>query len=261
LNIHAFYRGTGLGGWNQTDIKSIYIDVRISNYNIVFSEDFGGNLTEKWDIVIFNSAGGSDNDDPPTTRDDYGNPPPCFDNKGDSWCGNAIFSKQTFDYSNGLIIECDMWVKDARYEGCWVSPSFGIARELPGDGYYRDDGVYIDNDHCDQKCVVSIDYVVYGPACWMDPDKQGHAGIWYRIYNESGGVESYFEFPADEGIEKWHTFRIYIRPDRYVEFYKDGKLVYTTHSRISMEYNNMPLVLGGRSCEPYGPALHDNVKV
>lgn len=233
----------------------------IQNYELIFSEDFSGDLTEKWDLVIFNSAGGSDNDAPPTTRSDYGNPPPCFDNKGDSWCGNAIFSKQTFDYSNGLIIECDMWVKDARYEGCWVTPNFGIARELPGDGYYRGDGVYVDNDHCDPKYVVSVHYPVYGPACWADPDKQGHAGIWYKMYNESGEVESYFEFPADEGLEEWHTFKIYIRPDRHVEFYRDGELVYTTHSRISMDYNNMPLVLGGRSCEPYGPALHDNVKV
>ena len=27
LNIHAFYRGTGPGGWNQTDIKTIYINI------------------------------------------------------------------------------------------------------------------------------------------------------------------------------------------------------------------------------------------
>ena len=228
---------------------------------LIFEEDFSGDLTDKWNLVVFNSAGGSDNDAGPTTRNDYGNPPPCFDNKGDSWCGNGIFSKQRFDYADGLIIMCDLWIKDARYEGCWVDATFGIARELPGSGYTRDDGVYVDNDHCDTPLAIYIRFWVDGPSCWMTPpERREHAWIRYIIINEHGDVE-YFEESGDDYLEEWHTFTIYIRPDRHVEFYRDGTLVYITGNKTSLDYNNMPLLLGTRSHSSYGPALHDNVKV
>lgn len=229
---------------------------------LVFEETFE-NLSQ-WDLVVFNSAGGSDSDPAPTIRNDMGNPVPSFDNRGNSWCGNAAFSKKRFNYSNGLVIEVDLWVRDARYEGCWVTGSFGIASELPGNGYYRGDGVYIDNDHCDPRYAVAIEYSAIGPLCWMDPEWQGHAWRKYFIITENGGLEMYTEpkgGAADNDLGSWHTYKIKIRPDRYVEFYKDGELVYTTCAKIALNYNNMPIVIGCRSHPSYGPVLHDNVKV
>ncbi len=102
-----------------------------------------------------------------------------------------------------------------------------------------------------------------GPACWADPDKQGHGYRRYFIINETGKVESFEELggSADEDLDEWHTYKIAIRPDRYVEFYKDGEPIYKTKSKVSLDYTNMPLVLGARSHSSYGPALHDNVRV
>ena len=37
LNIHAFYRGTGPGGWNQTDIKTIYINISSKISTVLFN--------------------------------------------------------------------------------------------------------------------------------------------------------------------------------------------------------------------------------
>lgn len=73
--------------------------------------------------------------------------------------------------------------------------------------------------------------------------------------------DSFTEELANAYLDFWHNFKAYIRPDRYVEFYRDGSLIYTTTSKLGLTYNLMPLVLGTRSHEAYGLALHDNIKV
>ena len=187
----------------------------------------------------------------PVVRTDMGNPQPCFDNQGDANYGSGAISTETFNYSEGVILESDIYVNDARYSGCWVTATFGIAAST----------LLTDTGGIDPA--IGMIYDAIGPSCWMDPDKQGHGQTRYYIINESGMTESFTILggQADSDLSSWHTYRIYIRPDRIVEFYKDGKLVYTTKSMVSMAYNNMPLVLGARSHSSYGPALHDNVKV
>ncbi len=101
------------------------ISIKVSRKQILFEDTFDEGL-EKWGLF------GSPR---PTIRTDVGNPAPCFDNKGDANYDSGAFSKERFDYSNGLIIECDMSVKDARYNGCWVSAHFGIASKVHSSDY------------------------------------------------------------------------------------------------------------------------------
>ena len=187
----------------------------------------------------------------PVVRTDRGNPQPCFDNQGDANYDSGGISTTTFNYSSGLMIESDMYVNDARYSGCWVGATFGIASST------------VLTDTGGIPPAIGITHEAIGPLCWMDPDKQGHGRIRYYIINESGMTESFdiLDSQADSDLGSWHTYGIYIRPDRIVEFYKDGELVYTTKSMVSTAYNDMPIVLGARSHSSYGPALHDNVKV
>jgi len=185
----------------------------------------------------------------PSIETSLGNPSPCFNNNGDSNWHSGAYSKQTFDYSNGLVIESDLFVNDARFTGCWVSTVYGIASLIPSETSFG--------------TVVGVYYSAVGPACWIEPERQGHGHLTYLLINESGQVESHDILGgiADTNLGSWHHYKIVIRPDRYVEFYRDGILDYTSQSRISLNYINMPIVLGERSHSSYGPALHDNVKV
>ena len=58
-----------------------------------------------------------------------GNPSPCFNNNGDESYGSGALSKRTFDYTNGLVIESDMYVT-SNPNGCWISASMGFAKTL-----------------------------------------------------------------------------------------------------------------------------------
>ncbi len=183
----------------------------------------------------------------PEVRSDMGNPPPSFDSRGDDLYDSYALSYTRFNYTDGLILECDMYVNDTTGEGCWVDGFFCLPRTDTG-----------------ADAVVEIMYRPIGPACWGNPREQiGHGVYDWFITNESGKYEhkEMIGGPADEDLEEWHTHRIVIHPDGYVDFYRDGELMYRPVNKVSMEYSNVPLKIGTRSYPDYGPALIDNVRV
>ncbi len=228
--------------------------------SLLFEETF--DTLDNWYLVVYDSAGGSASDPAPKLDLNMGNPAPSLDVNGDSWCGDGAYSKQTFDYSNGLIIEWDMYVEDKRFEGCWVGGDFGLSDHLPNLSNPRGDGAYVDADRCDTSHVAGVYLQAVGPLCWgEDSSLTGHAYLLFSILAEDGTPETYEVVGdwADNLLGDWHKYKIYIRPDGYVEFYIDGKLRWKSTKRINMAMGKLPLLAGRR--DEYGPVRIDNVKV
>jgi hypothetical protein len=176
-----------------------------------------------------------------------GNPSPCFDNNGDASYNSGAISKNTFDYSNGLTIETDMYVP-ANPNGCWMEGMFGIAKSTnigsttwPG-------------------ALIHYEYRYSGSLCWADTDPKDEGLLIINILTEDGSGESYSIPNLNDYLNAWHRYKIEVHNDRRVSFYIDDSHIYTSIKSVSLDYNNMPLLLGSRSSS-YGKVYHDNVKV
>jgi hypothetical protein len=197
-------------------------------------EDFSGSLTKKWNVY-----GGP----LPSIRKDVGNPAPCFENNGDEMYDSGAISKRSFDFSTGLTIEADFYV-DGDPNGCWVSSSIGLLRDF---------------DYSDTKSAAYSVRLASGYSGAMC-NTHGEGNIGCQIITETGDTETCSVSHDDRYLRSWHHFEILIDASRHVSFLIDGVLLYKTTGRLSLAYNNMPLLLGNRSSE-YGTALHDNVRV
>jgi hypothetical protein len=91
---------------------------------LLYSEDFEERLSG-WTLIGNPQS---------MIREDLGNPPPCFDNRSDDFCDNFAVSTETFDYSDGLILQCDLYLNDSHIDGCRVDGVFRLAREEAGGG-------------------------------------------------------------------------------------------------------------------------------
>ena len=201
---------------------------------LLYSEDFDHGLSG-WTLI---------GNPQPVIREDLGNPPPCFDNRGDDLWDNFAVSTTRFDVSEGLILQCEMYLNDSHIEGCWVDGLFRLAREEAGGGP-----------------VMQVSYRVIGEACWGNPeDERGNAYRDFGIVNDSGKFEWDTRI-VNEDLGEWHRYTVVIRPDRTVDFYVDGTLAYRTSEKISASDSDLFLVIGNRSHRDYGPALIDSVRV
>lgn len=237
------------GNTNLSNIHSFITHTSI--YELVFSEDFNKDLTENWYLIVYNSAGGSENDAPPQLDHDMGLPSPSLDPNGDSWCGNAIYSKQTFDYTDGLIIEFDMYVASG-YDWNWGTG--GLADHLPNLENKRDDGAYIDNTRCDPRYLAAIKLI--------DDNHYNQAPPYlvFCVKTEDGDIETYRYLEDATSYEnEWHNYRIEILPDGYVKFYIDGSFIWKSTKKINKSYGQMPVLFGCRDVS--GPVRIDNIKV
>ena len=205
---------------------------------VLFQDDFSGTLTDNW--IPFGSPAA-------TIRADVGNPAPAFDNNGDANYGSGALSIQNYDYSNGLVIETDMYVPSTP-DGCWVNGSFGLASSMNyGSTTWP-------------NWSVRFSYGYSGALCWADPDPKDEGELNCLIVKPDGEIESlHLEFFNDY-LDAWHRFKIEIGVDLYVKFFIDDNLIYETTSQMSADYTNMPLLLGDRSSN-YGKVYHDNLVV
>jgi len=214
-----------------------------------FSEDFSEGL-DNWYLVVYNSAGGSDNDSPPVIDNSMGLSSPSLDVNGDGWCGNGVYSKETFNYTNGLIIEWDMYVASG-YDWNWGSG--GLSNHLPNLTNQRNDGAYIDNDRCDTDHLAGIKLMDDGAYNARQPS------LSMFIKAEDGTTDSYVEDDAEYLENDWHHYKIHIKPDGYVEFYIDDEQKWVSTKRIDESIGELPILVGDRDAN--GPVRVDNVTV
>ena len=214
-----------------------------------FQEDFDD--LDDWYLVVYDSAGGSASDPAPQLDTSMGQPAPSLDVNGDSWCGNGAYTKETFDYTKGLAIEFDMYVASG-YDWNWGWG--GLSDHLPNLDNPRDDGAYVDPTRCDPSFVAGIYFTDDGSYDTNPPS------LSFRIRAEDETTDAYtYSSDASQYENEWHTYKIGIQPDGYVEFYMDGALVWTSTKKIDETLGSMPLVFGSR--DTYGPVRIDNVKV
>lgn len=221
----------------------------VSAASPIFQETFE-NLDE-WYLVVYDNAGGSYWDPAPRLDTTMGEPAPSLDVNGDSWCGDGAYTKETFDYTKGLVIEFDMYVASG-YDWNWGR--VGLSDHMPNLNNPRVDGAYVDPLRGDPSFIAGVFFTDDGNYNQRPPS------LGLSIRAEDGTGDGYtYSSDASKYENEWHTYRISIQPDGYVEFYMNETLIWASTKKIDKTLSSMPLVLGSR--DAYGPVRIDNVKV
>ncbi|HEC94384.1 MAG TPA: hypothetical protein ENI45_00275, partial [Thermoplasmatales archaeon] len=193
-----------------------------SGAEIIFEEDF--NDLDNWYLIVYDKAGGSANDPEPQLDYEMGLPAPSLDVNGDGSCGDGAYSKNTFDYANGLIIEFDMYVASG-YDWNWGRG--GLSDHMPNLDHKRTDGAYVDPTRCDPSFVVGIGLNDDGDYNRRPPS------LGFGIKAEDGSWDGYiYDSDASEYENEWHHYKIEIEKSGYVNFYIDGDFAWRTNKRI-----------------------------
>ena len=232
----------------------VVIAEEVSTEDSVFKGTFEENFEnlDNWYLVVYDSAGGSSNDAAPKLDDTRGSPdPPSLDVNGNSWCGDGTYSKEVFDYTAGLTIEFDMYVASG-YDWNWGR--CGLSDHLPNLNNQRSDGAYVDKERCSTSHLARVNFV-------DDGDHNGKpASLLFSIKTENGSTDSYmYSSNAVEYQNEWHTYKIEIQQDGYVNFFMDDKFICISNGSIDKSLGAMPILLGERDAN--GPVRVDNVKV
>ncbi len=155
-----------------------------------------------------------------------GNPGHCYapGGAGDGQNTEIYHNEFTVDYSRGCRMTCDFKITDtsAHYNDLW----FGLAQ---GD-------------------VVDGENTAFSVELWFN----GSAGDNYVYCRINGYQDNEELIYIENGFVpgQYHMAEIRIRPDRLVEFYVDGVLLWTTSRTIDMMYNHGIPVLGGFNASP-----------
>ncbi|GAB5521886.1 MAG: hypothetical protein RhofKO_41370 [Rhodothermales bacterium] len=225
-------------GWAISLIVALISPSTSLAQQLLFSEAFSDDISTQW--TVFGS--------PAAQRNlSTGNPAPSFDNNGDASYNSGALSTATFDYSEGLVIEADMYVPAAP-NGCWVDGSFGLAESTTA------------GNSTWPGTVVRAQYLYSGALCHQDADPKDEGTLIFSIDLADGSSETFRLEQYNVYLDAWHRYKIVIRPDQRVAFYVDDTLYYLTTGTVTPDYQDMPLVLGGRSSS-YGKVYHDNIAV
>ena len=181
-----------------------------------------------------------------------------FDNNGDGWCDSNAVSQDTFSFPDGFTMESDVYLSVTNVAGCWDTAAIAVTRndatpyepsDCPGENYYN----------------FGVRFRLYyaGDACGCTPPElRRHAYFDLGLYteDESGEGENYIN--ADDYINGWHNLKIVVGEDRFVSFYCDDDLIYTSEKRIHEDaLQNEKIYLGERSSGSAGKVYHDYIKV
>ncbi len=206
-----------------------------SSAEILFQEDFSGSLSDNW--ILFG-------DPSPILCDTFGLPPPSFDCNGDAMYNNGIVSIESWDMSEGLVLECDMFVT-SNERGAWISGLIGLDYSTEDQG---DEGT--------MPADINLSYCYCGEADWAQPHLQG---TLYTSFNlPDGSNDNTSQCHINEYLDSWHQFRIVIEHDRRLSYYIDSTLVHQTELTLPPDIGALSVVLGVRSNE-WGRVFHDNV--
>lgn len=172
-----------------------------------------------------------------------GNPAPSFTGQND-W----IISNQTFDYTDGLIIEADIYVAGSLPASRWSGVRFGLV--LPS----------FAGTHPPADMSVKIQYAYSDETQF--PRQGSFLVILYTdtaVIQEKYYVDYSTEPRANDYLGDWHTHRIVISPDQTVQYYVEDELIYTALSKLDLSFTGGSL---GVSAENQtGAAFIDNVRV
>jgi len=202
----------------------------------LLEEDFSGPLQEGW--ILFGEP-------VPMLCDSAGLPAPCFDNNGDSMYDSGVLSRESWDYSEGLVLECDMFVT-SNERGAWISGLLGLA--IADEVECGQDGI--------SPVLLRVCYSYLGEANWSCPHLQGQIAVDMSL--PDGSRDQFELLHFNDYLDEWHRFRIVIEEDLRVSFYIDSLLIRRTEASIPPGLGEMSVVLGIRSGS-WGRVFHDNI--
>ena len=203
----------------------------------LFTEDFTGDLGENW--LLFG-------DPLPVICDSMGMPPPSFDNNGDTMFSSGAISRNSFDFSGGLVLESDIYVT-SNPRGAWITASLGL--DFIRNRDYGIDGM--------DPPLLRIGYSYAGEANWRAPHLQG---ILVAGLRGCGADDQLSLYHCNEFLDGWHRFRIELRPDMTALFYIDSVEVFETVTPLPVEDDSLSIVIGSRSSS-WGKVYHDNILI
>jgi hypothetical protein len=246
----------GTFAWNNNlnifELSTYGVGATPPGSTIQFSEDFSQGLSN-WYSVVYDSEDGSRWDEPPYISNAGTTYVPSLDPNGDSWCGNGAYTKRVFDFSSPVTLEFDAYISSGRWN--WLD--VGFSNHMPNLTDNRGDGVFVDSLRCDlvNSGETGVFINGYYPGC------DGDTRLLFQIESDSGVVPHKVLCGdwADGLLDGWHHFKITIRSDRYVEFYVDNALKYTSDVKAKTPTGTLPIVAGGRSYD--APVLIDNIQV
>jgi len=141
--------------------------------------------------------------------------------------------------------------------GCWVTPGIGLTLNTNptpiGSTGDLPTGIYF-----------SLTYE--GDACWGTPSQyRRHSYFWIGVYAEDSTINApagSYDLNGDAYANGWHVMKIVVGSDRYVKFYCDNNLIWTSTKRLHPSLmTNRNAVLGFRSSGSAGKSYHDWVRV
>lgn len=209
----------------------------IFSTDFLLVDDFSGNLYDNWFLF---------GDPLPVSCDTMGLPAPSFNNNGDSMFSSGAISRETYDYSEGLSLECDMYVT-SNERGAWISGilSLGFIEE----GEYGPDGIDLPQE-------ITFAYIYSGEADWGSPHLQG---ILYTTvlspYEERDHIR---RCHTNEYLDSWHKFKIVLEPDMTVSFYIDSILLHESVLEFPPDLGRLSVLIGSQSSS-WGRVYHDNL--
>lgn len=203
---------------------------------ILLMDDFSENLDDRW--ILFGEP-------LPILCNTMGLPPPSFDNNGDTMYSSGAFSRESFEYAGGVVLECDMYVT-SNPRGAWISGRIGLAQV--NEGEYGPTGAEMPE--------INMSYSYCGEANWGCPHLQGEITVSLRT--SSGILDKYALVHMNDFLDSWHRFMIVLEPDLRASFYIDSIHIYTTEISLSPDLGPLSIYLGDRS-NSYGKVFHDNL--
>jgi len=203
---------------------------------VLFEDGFSEPLERNW--ILFG-------DPLPVRRDSIGLPPPCFDNNGGTMYDSGALSRESWDYSQGLVLECDMFVT-SNQRGAWIAGCLSFV--LQDSISYGPDGL----DHY----FIRLSYNYCGEANWSCPHLQGQMIATMFLPDGTREQKEYLHF--NEYLDGWHRFRIAIDRDMFVSFFVDSLLLYRTEHTVPEGLGGLSIVIGNRS-NHWGRVYHDNL--
>lgn len=210
----------------------------VGEAGVLFDDDFSGPLREGW--ILFGEP-------LPILSDSTGLPAPSFDNNGDSMYDSGAMSRGSWDCSEGLVVECDMYIT-SNQRGAWIAGTIGLIEAETA--VYGQDGI--------ASMVARLSYNYAGEANWSCPHLQGQ--MVTSVYSPDGEKDECERLHFNDYLDSWHRYRIVVEMDRTVSFFVDDLLLFHSESTLTRDIGALSVVLGNRSGS-WGRVFHDNLLV
>ncbi|HPE70495.1 MAG TPA: hypothetical protein PLF96_14350, partial [Thermotogota bacterium] len=155
-------------------------------------------------------------------------------------CESGVYSEEWFDFSNGGVIEGEVFLQMDHTNGCWVDQVVGFTRGEP----------YSNSSYDSVQRSSLFAFRLIGEACWASAEEEiGHTWLsGYGIPRQN----------ADHLVNQWVPFSILVKPDGWVDLSVNGKFVARSDKAIPLEEReHVRIFLGGRSSDYGGRVFVD----